>query len=40
MNRLAIFKTVRNALVAPAPYVDRYDRVDPKLLPLMAARYV
>lgn len=40
MTRFAIMKTARRVFTAPAPHVSNLDRVDPKLLPLITARYV
>ena len=40
MNRFLIIKAALNLLTAPAPHVSHLDRVDPKLLPLVSARYV
>ncbi len=40
MNRLLILKAALNRFAAPATHVSNLDRVDPKLLPLVSARYV
>jgi len=40
MTRFSIVKTARRVFAAPTPHVSNLDRVDPKLLPLMTARYV
>ncbi len=40
MTRLSLLKIFRKLFATPARYVSRYDRVDPKLLPLISQRYV
>jgi len=40
MNRFSFLKTARRVFTAPTPHVSNFDRVDPKLLPLITARYV
>ncbi len=40
MTRFAILKAAYRTFAAPTPHVSNLDRVDPKLLPLMTARYV
>jgi len=40
MNRFLIIKAALNLFTAPATHVSNLDRVDPKLLPLVSARYV
>ncbi len=40
MTRISLLKTVRKIFATPPRYVSRYDRVDPKLQPLMSQRYV
>lgn len=40
MNRFLIIKAALSLFTAPATHVSNLDRVDPKLLPLISARYV
>ena len=40
MTRFSFLKIFRNVFATPGRYVSRYDRVDPKLLPLLSQRYV
>ena len=40
MTRFLLLKILRNVFATPARTVSRYDRVDPKLLPLISQRYV
>ena len=40
MTRFSFVKTARRVFAKPTPHVSNLDRVDPKLLPLITARYV
>lgn len=40
MTRFSFLKAARNVFAAPVAHVSSFDRVDPKLLPLISARYV